>query len=87
MTYTREDDRRIIENQAGWPYWPALPIKRRNGNNFPECATLFPTRIDSRFALVRVSIWDSRAWKKWAKDRKQEILTVDELLDQGWTVD
>ncbi len=89
------NDKEMMVNQASWPNWPLLPIKRYNKNqesmrNFPECAILIgsmPAKQQPVVVFANMFAFAEMSYEEILKIKKQEYESVDALLADGWAVD
>lgn len=79
----RAEDRKMMLDPDSWPNWPLLPLKKF-GKGY-ESAVLISSDDPEWPLFLLANMWDVEKIKRCATGASKR--TVDEILDEGWTVD
>lgn len=83
-----QTDKQFIQSPNDWPYWPLLPMRKRdNGKYYPHrIGVIAETDEEKKFSTIYL---DVNVWHpvNLAKAEKQVYVTVDEMLADGWECD
>lgn len=82
----RERSLLFMQQEAGWPVWPSLPVKSykdKKPGEFPECGFMYAGH-GPKVYLVNMMMANGR---KFADMPRKEYATYQELVDDGWVVD
>ena len=85
MTVDRKaDDAQFIDERAGWPMWPALPVKRLVRDDWPEIGFLHDT--GEAFTLYHGNLFKC-ADDGELPEKFETFANGAEIVAAGWYVD
>lgn len=80
---TRDEDIAMMKNDAEWPVWPVLPLKR-HVSNMLDVGVL----ISGHGPIVfTVSMFEVSGYKSTSEMPQKVYTDYDGILDDGWVVD
>ena len=76
-------NREFLEDPDRWPNWPCQTMKRYSEEKKHNEVATFVDRTDDEYVLVEKNIVNLTS----SDIKAAEVITIDEVLKQGWVVD